>query len=353
MSLLERALASISPVDRGLIPAVEAHLDDLTKPPKSLGRLEELALRYCLATNTAQPSLGRKKIFCFAGDHGVADEGVSAFPKSVTPQMVRNMLAGGAAVNVLSRHAGAELEVVDMGVDDPLEDAPGLCRRKIRGGTSNIAVGPAMSVDEARRALDAGIQLACDAADAGVRLVGTGEMGIANTTPSTALFAALLGCPVEAVTGRGTGVDDRGLQRKIAVVNRALQVNRERLTDPLSTLAALGGFEIAGICGMVIGAASRRLPVVVDGFISTAGALAAVRLRPEITDYLFFSHLSQEKGHRQVLEAFDTRPILDLGMRLGEGTGAALAMLVIEGAVKVYTEMATFSSARVSRAEAG
>ncbi len=353
MSLLERTLASVAPVDRGLIPAVEAHLDDLTKPPKSLGRLEELALRYCLATNTAQPSLGRKKIFCFAGDHGVADEGVSAFPKSVTPQMVRNMLAGGAAVNVLSRHAGAELEVVDMGVDDPLEHAPGLCRRKIRGGTSNIALGPAMSADEARRALEAGIQLACDAADAGVRLVGTGEMGIANTTPSTALFAALLGCPVEAVTGRGTGVDDRGLQRKIAVVNRALQVNRERLTDPLATLAALGGFEIAGICGLVIGAASRRLPVVVDGFISTAGALAAVRLRPEIADYLFFSHLSQEKGHRQVLEAFDTRPILDLGMRLGEGTGAALAMLVIEGAVKVYAEMATFSSARVSRAEAG
>jgi nicotinate-nucleotide--dimethylbenzimidazole phosphoribosyltransferase len=351
MNQLERTLKSIAPVDQSLKPAIAAHLDDLTKPPKSLGRLEELALRYCLATGAIQPSLGRKKIFCFAGDHGVADEGVSAYPKAVTPQMVRNMLAGGAAVNVLARHAGAELEVVDMGVDDPLDNAPGLCRRKIRRGTANIARGPAMTIDEARRAVEAGVELATTAQAQGIRMVGTGDMGIANTTPSTALFAAFLKCPVEAVTGRGTGIDDRGLHNKIGIVKKALETNKARLTDPLSTLAALGGFEIAGICGLVIGAAACRMPVVVDGFISSAGALAAVQMRAEIRDYLFFSHLSQEKGHRHFMETFGVRPILDLDMRLGEGTGAALAMMVIEGAVKIYNEMATFSSAGVSRKE--
>ena len=351
MTQLEHALQSIVPVDQGLRPAIEAHLADLTKPPKSLGRLEELALRYCLATGTAKPSLGRKKIFCFAGDHGVAEEGVSAFPKAVTPQMVRNMLAGGAAVNVLARHAAAELQVVDMGVDDPLDNAPGLCRRKIQRGTANIVKGPAMTVDDARRAIEIGIQLAVEAHGQGIRMIGTGDMGIANTTPSTALFASFLKCPVESVTGRGTGIDDRALQNKIAVVRKALDVNKARLTDPLSTLAALGGFEIAGICGLVIGGASRRMPVVVDGFISSAGALAAVHMRAEIKDYLFFSHLSQEKGHRFFVETFGIRPILDLDMRLGEGTGATLAMTIIEAAVKIYNEMATFSSAGVSNRE--
>jgi nicotinate-nucleotide--dimethylbenzimidazole phosphoribosyltransferase len=348
MNQLEHTLKSIGPVDQGLKPAIEAQLDDLTKPPKSLGRLEDIALRYCLATGTAAPVLGPKKIFCFAGDHGVAEEGVSAYPKAVTPQMVRNMLAGGAAVNVLARHAGVELEVVDMGVDDPLDDAPGLCRRKIRRGTANIAKGPAMTVDQARHAVETGIELAVTAHAKGIRMIGTGDMGIANTTPSTALFAAFLKCPVESVTGRGTGIDDQGLQNKIRVVKQAMEVNKARLADPLSTLAAVGGFEIAGICGLVIGASSCRMPVVVDGFISTAGAMTAVQMNPAIKDYLFFSHLSQEKGHRHVMETFGVRPILDLDMRLGEGTGAALAMMIIEGAVKIYNEMATFSSAGVS-----
>jgi nicotinate-nucleotide--dimethylbenzimidazole phosphoribosyltransferase len=348
MTLLNETLTSIQPVDRSLQPAIEAHLADLTKPLKSLGRLEDLALRYCLATHTVKPTLGQKKIFCFAGDHGVADEGVSAFPKTVTPQMVRNMLAGGAAVNVLARHAGAGLEIVDMGVDDPLENAPGLIRRKIRNGTSNIARGPAMSEEEAVRALEAGIGLAVEAHGQGVRLVGTGEMGIANTTPSTALFAAFLPCPVESVTGRGTGIDDQALQVKLAAIRNALDVNRARLTDPLNILAALGGFEIAGICGLILGAASRRMAVAVDGFISTAAALTAIRMNGAVRDYLFFSHLSQEKGHRFIMEQFGVKPILDLDMRLGEGTGAALAMTVIEAAVKVYNEMATFSGAGVS-----
>jgi len=348
MSRLQKTITSIQPLDTSLEPEVRRHLDSLTKPPGSLGRLEELAARYCLITGTTRPQLGRKRIFTFAADHGVAEEGVSAFPKEVTPQMVRNMLAGGAGVNVLARHVGAEVCVVDIGVDDPLEGTSGLCRRKVRQGTANIACGPAMSLEEAEEALEVGIELAEAAWEEGVRLIGTGEMGIANTTPSAALFAALLPCAVEEVVGRGTGIDDTRLTKKVAVVKRALEVNGERLSDPLSTLAALGGLEIAGICGLILGAAARRMPVVVDGFISSAGALVACKLQPAVKNYLFFSHCSAEKGHRTFCELFGIKPLLDLEMRLGEGTGAALAMSLIEAAVKVYNEMATFDSAGVS-----
>lgn len=348
MSLLEEALESIQPVDGDIEARARAHLDDLTKPRGSLGRLEDIAVRYCLATGTAEPKLGKKMIFTFAGDHGVADEGVSAYPKEVTPQMVRNMLAGGAAVNVLAKHAGAESRVVDIGVDDPLEDAPGLVRKKVRSGAANIARGPAMSVEEATRAVEVGIELAREAADQGVTLVGAGDMGIANTTPSAAMFAALLPCDPESITGRGTGIDDATLAHKVEVVRRALEVNRDALGEPLGALAAVGGLEIAGIAGVVLGAASRRVPAVVDGFISSAGALAACRLCDRAKGYLFFSHRSAESGHRAFFERFGAEPMLDLGMRLGEGTGAALAMSLIEAAVKVYNGMATFSSAGVS-----
>ncbi len=346
---LDKTLDLIMPADRSLEKAIRAHLDDLTKPPGSLGRLEDIALQYCLATGRARPVLGRKKIFCFAADHGVVDEGVSAYPREVTPQMVMNMIAGGAAVNVLARHSGAELLVVDMGVDDPLEKADGLCRKKIRRGTDNIARGPAMSKEEAVRAIETGIGLAIEAASEGISLIGTGEMGIANTTPSSALFAAFLDCPAATVTGRGTGIDDEGLRKKVAVIERALEVNSARLTDPLGTLAALGGFEIAAICGLILGAASKKVPVVVDGFISSAGALTAIRMKKQAMDYLFFSHNSQERGHEAFFGQFGIRPILDLDLRLGEGTGAALAFPIIEAAVKIYNEMATFSSASVSK----
>lgn len=345
---LDETLRSITPVDCGMEAAVRAHLDDLTKPPGSLGRLEQIALQYCLVQGTVKPTLGKKRICCFAGDHGVADEGVSAYPREVTPQMVRNMLAGGAAINVLSRHAGADLVVVDVGVADPLEGAPGLCRRKVRSGTDNIATGPAMSVDEASAALATGIELAAQAGREGVTLLGTGEMGIANTTPAAALLAAFLECPPDVIAGHGTGVDEVRFLHKIAVIRRALDVNRARLGDPLGTLAALGGFEIAAICGLILGAAARRIPVVVDGFISSAGACAAVMLQPAVRDYLFFSHRSAERGHAEFFRRFGAEPILSLDLRLGEGTGAALAMPVIEGAVKVYNEMATFSAAGVS-----
>jgi nicotinate-nucleotide--dimethylbenzimidazole phosphoribosyltransferase len=349
MSKLEQTLKMIQPVDVSLKPAIQAHLDDLTKPQGSLGRLEEFALRYCLATGTTTPRLGKARICCFAGDHGVSVEGVSAFPREVTPQMVYNMLAGGAAINVFARHVGAELKVVDMGVDADFADAPGLVHRKVARGTANLAVGPAMTVAQATQALEAGIALADEAAEEGVTLLGTGEMGIANTTPATALFAAYLGLKPADITGRGTGVSDAGLQHKIAVIERGLAANQAALGNPLATLAALGGFEIAGIAGLILGGAARRVPVVVDGFISTAGALAALRLQPAVADYIFFSHLSDERGHRFVMKALALKPLLDLNMRLGEGTGGALAMTLISAAIKMVNEMATFSGAQVSR----
>lgn len=351
MTKLEQVIKSIAPLNRAIEPRIKAHLDDLTKPQGSLGRLEELAAFYCLVHGTPVPKLGLKRIYCFAGDHGVADEGVSAFPKEVTPQMVANMLAGGAAINVLTRHVKSELVVVDMGVAAPLENMTGLCRRKIRGGTDNIARGPAMTRAEAVQALNTGIELAGVAAGEGVTMLGTGDMGIANTTPATALLAAYLGCPVETITGRGTGIDDQRLTHKIEVIRRALEVNRAGCSDPLGTLAALGGFEIAGISGLILGGALNHIPVIVDGFISTAGAVAACAICPNVREYIVFSHLSQERGHRVIMEALKARPVLDLDMRLGEGTGAALAMTIVEAAVKIYSEMATFSGAGVSQKE--
>ena len=351
MERLKTILDAITPVDRSLEPEICAHLDNLTKPPGSLGELEDLATRYCLMTDTISPRMGKKRIITFAGDHGVANEGVSAFPREVTPQMVYNMLAGGAGINVLARHVGADLQVVDIGVADPLEGASKIVRRKVKPGTDNMSRGPAMNSEEAVKAIQVGMELAHAAADDGVTLLGTGEMGIANTTPSSALYASLIPCPVVEVTGRGTGIDDTRLQHKIKIIERSLEINAARLDDPLSTLAAVGGLEIAGICGLILAAAGRKLPVVVDGFISTAAALVAMRLSESVIDYLFFSHCSAEAGHRTFFERLRIRPILDLNLRLGEGTGAALAMHLIEGAVKIYNEMATFDSAGVSGRE--
>lgn len=347
MTTLAQTLERIQPVNNALAAQIQTRLDNLTKPRGSLGRLEEIVLRYACARGTVTPTLGKKRIVTFAADHGVAAEGVSAFPAEVTTQMVRNMLAGGAAVNVLARHVGAEVCVVDIGVNDPLDEAPGLLRHKIASGSVNIARGPAMSVDQCHQALTLGIKLARTAAGQGVTLLGTGEMGIGNTTPSAALFAALLPCKVDAVTGLGTGITVEQWPHKQAIVQQALCVNADALKDPLATLAALGGYDIAGICGLILGAAAHTLPVVVDGFISTAGALVACKLCPAVQDYLFFSHLSAEAGHRTYFFHRGIRPLLDLEMRLGEGTGAALAMSLIEAALKTYLEMATFDSAGV------
>jgi nicotinate-nucleotide--dimethylbenzimidazole phosphoribosyltransferase len=327
---------------------LRASLDNLTKPTGSLGYMEDIVTQYGLMVNTLDFKPGKKRIYTFAGDHGVVESGVTRYPKEVTCQMVLNMLSGGAAINVLARHVGAEVVVVDMGVDAEFEESPKLIRKKIRRGTNNIEIGPAMSVEEAIQAIHVGIDLANIAKNAGVRMLGTGEMGIANTTPSSALFAILLPCSVREITGRGTGINDAMLTKKIHVIEHAISVNKNKLITPLDTLAALGGFEIAGICGLCLGAAANRIPVVIDGFISTAGALVACRICETVKQYLFFSHLSQEQGHAVFMEKFGVRPILDLDLRLGEGTGAAIAMTIIDASVKIYNEMATFDSAGVS-----
>ena len=351
MELLRETLEKIEKPERTLEKEVQNHLDNLTKPPGSLGMLEDIAKKYCIARQTTTPRIGKKAIFTFAGDHGVVEEGVSAYPKEVTPQMVLNMLNGGAAINVLARHANASVNVVDIGVDFDFEDAPGLIKKKINRGTNNIRKGPAMTKEEAVQAIGVGIELANRAAEQGVDLLGTGDMGIGNTTPSAALFAALMPEKVENITGRGTGIDDNKLKHKIEVIKDALEVNKKLLTDPIGTLAALGGYEIAGICGLILGGAANKVPVVVDGFISSAGAIVAYKINPLVKDYMFFSHKSQEAGHTKFLNWIGEKPILDLGMRLGEGTGAALAMTIIEAAIKVYNEMATFDSAGVSKKE--
>ncbi len=349
MTTLENTLKTILPTTDILDGKIQAHLDDLTKPKGSLGTLEDIAAAYCKARGTVAPALPRKRIYCFGGDHGVVAEGISAFPATVTPQMVMNMLHGGAAINVLAKHAESDLVIVDMGVNDPLEDAPeNLCRRKIRSGTDNMATGPAMTETDARKALEVGIELAAEAAADGITLLGTGDMGIGNTTPSTALYCALLDCTPQDITDRGTGLDDEGVQHKAAVITKALEINADRITTPLSTLAAVGGFEIAGIAGLILGGAAHRIPIIVDGFISTAGATVAIALCPGVKDYLLFSHMSQEQGHAHILSKLDVAPILNLGLRLGEGTGAALAMGIVDAALKIYNEMATFSGTGIS-----
>ncbi|MEK6531965.1 MAG: nicotinate-nucleotide--dimethylbenzimidazole phosphoribosyltransferase [Deltaproteobacteria bacterium] len=347
MSLLKDTLDAIQPTDEAKALKAQARLDDLTKPKDSLGRLEEFARRLVSITGDLRPRINKRLIFTFAGDHGVASEGVSAFPKEVTPQMVFNFLRKGAGINVLAAHAGAEVIVVDIGVDFDFAEASGLVRKKVVRGTKNIRTGPAMTTDEAVQCIETGIALACEYASQGV-IFGTGEMGIANTTSASAIAAAITGEAVSGVTGRGTGITDEALSLKVKVIEDCLKANNPDPDDPIDVLTKLGGAEIAGIAGLILGAAARRVPVVVDGFISTAGALIAYGLKPVVKEYMFSAHLSQERGHRVMLDRMGLRPILDLDMRLGEGTGAALAMSIIEAGLKIYNGMATFSEAGVS-----
>ncbi len=350
-SLLKETLSRIAPLDEGLGATAQRRLDMLTKPQGSMGKLEEFAKRLVQITENTMPSITRKAVFTFAGDHGVTDEGVSAFPKEVTRQMVLNFLRGGAGINVLARHAGADVVVIDIGVDHDFEDAEGLFKRKVVRGTKNMAEGPAMTRDEALRCIEVGIDLAGEFHGRGYSLFGTGEMGIGNTTPSSAIAAVLTGKPTGEVTGRGTGITDSSLKAKSKVIERAIEINMPDPADPVDVLAKVGGAEIGGIAGLCIGGAANRVPVVVDGFISTAGALIACELEPGVKDYLFAAHRSAERGHGAILEKIGLRQILDLDMRLGEGTGAALAMLVIEAGLKIYREMATFGDAGVSERE--
>ena len=352
---LAACLDRITPLDRALAPAVQAHLDGLTKPRGSLGRLESLAVQLALigaaAGRGALPLADPARIYTCAADHGVADQGVSLFPRAVTGQMVRNFLNGGAAINIFCRAAGVDLAVVDAGVKGTVfPNAANLIRRKIREGTADISLGPAMTRNECLQAVELGLDLAAQAASEGFQIVGTGEMGIANTTSATALFCAFLGLAPEMVTGPGTGLDEDGVRRKARVIRTALEANREAVAgrEPLRILAALGGLEIACLAGLILGAAARKLAVVVDGFISTAAYVAAWKCRPLVREYVFFAHGSAEPGHRIVLEHLDIRPILELEMRLGEGTGAALAIPILRAAAAMYTEMASFAQAGIA-----
>jgi nicotinate-nucleotide--dimethylbenzimidazole phosphoribosyltransferase len=342
----------IQPVDESRTPSIQARLDSLTKPQGSLGRLEELARRYCLITGRDRPQVRNKVIFTFAGDHGVAGEGVSAYPKEVTPQMVYNFLRGGAGVNVLARYVGARVIVVDVGVDHEFEPQDGLEIRKVGRGTKNMTLGPAMTRDEAVQAVLAGVDTVEQHRES-IDIIGTGDMGIGNTTPSSAIVAVITGTDVELVTGRGTGIDDDSFRTKVAVIRKAIAVNRPDPRDPLDVLAKVGGFEIAGIAGLVLGAALHRIPVVVDGFISTAGALIAAELNHHVKGYLIAAHQSVEIGHRRLLEHLEQRPLLDLNLRLGEGTGAALGIALVEAGVRILSEMATFASAGVAEKSEG
>ena len=346
---LEAFCRAIGPVDQTIMAQAQARLDNLTKPQGSLGKLEMLAARACAISGRLDLTLKRKIILTFAADHGVVAEGVSKFPQAVTAQMIYNFLDGGAGVNVLARHVGAEVRVIDVGTAAEVA-APGLISRKVRPGTGNIAKEPAMSETEALAAIAVGMEVAVAAINDGAEILGTGEMGIGNTTPSAALFAALLPVPAALVTGCGTGIDEECRRHKIAVIERALTSNRARLSDPLNALAAVGGLEIAAICGVILAAASRRTPVMVDGFISSAAALVAIQLQPLVRDYCFFSHMSAEQGHRIFFEQLELAPLLQLDLRLGEGTGAALAIGLVDAGLKILHEMATFGEAGVSEA---
>ena len=350
---MKETLQKISPLNSDFFERAQKRLDNLTKPQGSLGRLEEFAGRLLAITENDMPKLDKKVVFTFAGDHGVAEEGVSAFPKEVTPQMVLNFLNGGAGINVLARHAGAEVVVVDMGVDFDFTDAEAkhtvpLLIKKVMRGTRNMRKGPAMTREEAEKCISIGIELATEYAKKGYCLFGTGDMGIANTTPSAAIASLLTGKTVSEVTGKGTGIGDDALKNKIKVIEDSIALNSPDPNDPVDVLAKVGGTEIGAIAGLIIGAAANRVPVVIDGFISTAGALIAYCIEPKTKDYMFAAHKSVEVGHTAMLEKIGLRPILDLDLRLGEGTGAALAMFVIEAGLKIYKEMATFGEAGVS-----
>lgn len=322
--------------------------EQLTKPSGSLGLLEALSIQLAGITGVARPRFQHKGVIVMAADHGVALEGVSAYPPEVTPQMVFNILNGGAAINVLARQAGAYVKVVDIGVAYNFQNCPGLLHRKVASGTMNMLKGPAMTRAQAEDAIQIGIDVVQFEIDQGLDLVATGEMGIGNTTSSAAITAVLTGLPVEQVTGRGTGVDEATLQRKIEVIKKAIDLNHPDATDALDVLAKVGGLEIAGLTGVVLGAASRRVPVVVDGFISGVAALVAAELAPAVKPYLILSHQSVEIGHQAIWKYLGLRPLLNLDLRLGEGSGAVLAFHLVEAATRILDEMATFSEAGVS-----
>lgn len=348
--LLHETVNKIGKLDAVAAEKAKKRLDNLTKPPGSLGVLEDLVVQLAGITGKHIPRITRKVNIIMAADHGVIAEGVSAFPQEVTQQMVMNFINGGAAINVLARHAGTEVTVVDIGVAGEI-DHPALVGRKVRYGTANMARGPAMSRKEAVRAVEVGIEVVNSEIDNGADLIATGDMGIGNTTPSSAILAVYSDEPLENLVGPGTGLDDEKLKEKVRIIEKVLVVNKPDPGDALDVLAKVGGLEIAGLAGCIIGAAARRRPVVIDGFIAGAAALIAGGIAPGVKNYMIASHVSAEPGHRAMIKLLGVRPMLHMRMRLGEGTGAVLAMTLIEAAAKIMAEMSTFEEAGVSQAK--
>jgi nicotinate-nucleotide--dimethylbenzimidazole phosphoribosyltransferase len=348
MDKINCTIVSIEPLDERAMAEARRRQDSLTKPQGSLGQLESLSIQVAGIKGNPMPRIVHKVIFTLTGDHGITQESVSAYPSEVTPQMVYNFLRGGAGINVLARHVGARAVVADLGVASVLERHPDLKDKKVAMGTQNMAKGPAMSREEAIRSIEAGIELVEEELTKGIDILGTGDMGIGNTTPSSAITTVITGADVMAVTGKGTGLGDEGLKRKVDIIQKALDVNRPDPKDPIDVLSKVGGFEIGGIAGVILAGAKNRIPIVIDGFISGAAALIATGLSPLVKPYMIASHQSAEKGHKVILEYLGLRPLFDLDLRLGEGTGAALGIFLVEASLKILNEMATFAEAGVS-----
>ncbi|MGD2029678.1 MAG: nicotinate-nucleotide--dimethylbenzimidazole phosphoribosyltransferase [Desulfobacterales bacterium] len=350
---IEKIVEGIEPLDEKWILKARERTAQLVMPTRALGRLHDISERLCGIQKTITPKIDRKAVLVMAGDHGVVEEGVSAYPQEVTGAMVRTFLAGGAGINAISRHIRAHVRVIDMGIipdldPDSMNGGHGLLNHKISHGTANLARGPAMTRKMAERSILTGFQLAADLFQKGVEILGTGDMGIGNTTPSAAIGIVVTGADPEQMVGRGTGVDNNGLIKKREAVTRGIQINKPDPADGVDLLSKVGGFEIGGIAGCVLAGAFHRRPVVIDGFISTAGALIAHILCPLVTEYIFAGHRSEEAGHGFMLQYLGIEPILELGMRLGEGTGGALAMGIMDAAVHVFNEVLTFEEAGVS-----
>ena len=343
-----REVKEILPLDSALRQRARQRLKEQTRPEGSLGLLESFIERFVAIQKKERPEMERKRILIFAADHGVSEEAVSRYPREVTKAMVLNFLSGGATINALARHVGAEVCVIDMGVDADFKGDPRLIHAKVRGGTRNMAREPAMTLEELDEALHAGWEVVRKAKEEGIQILALGEMGIGNTTAASAVVAALTGEEPESVTGRGTGLDEEGLRRKVEVIKRALDLHKGFLNDPLRVLQCLGGYEIAAMTGAILAAARFQIPTVIDGWIVSASALVASRINARILDYLFFAHQSEECGHRILLKMLEVEPILNLSMRLGEASGAALAMSILEAGVRIYNEVATFAEAGVA-----
>jgi len=348
MDKINEVIASIKPLDEKAMTEARARQENLTKPHGSLGQLESLSIQVAGIRGVARPRISHKVIFTLAGDHGVTQRGVSAYPSEVTPQMVYNFLRGGAAINVLTRQIGARVIVADLGVASVLGPHALLKNKKVALGTRNMAEGPAMSREQAIRSIEAGLELVEEELTEGMDILGTGDMGIGNTTPSSAITSVLTGADVTTVTGRGTGLDEEGWSHKVKIIEKALAINRPDPKDAIDVLSKVGGFEIGGIAGLILAGARHRIPVVIDGFISGAAALIAASLSPQVKPYLIASHQSDEPGHKKILEHLGLIPLLNLRMRLGEGTGAALGISLVEASLKILDEMATFAEAGVS-----